>query len=128
MTKQTTLVLGASPKKERYSHKAATMLQEYGYSVELFGRSSGFIGGNVINTDIQQIDLSKIHTVTLYLSPKNQLPFIDIILKMKPQRVIFNPGTEHPEFYSHLSEQGVFYEEACTLVLLSSGQYESATQ
>jgi len=37
--------------------------------------------------------------------------------------VIFNPGTENPEFYSILKENNIVFEESCTLVLLSTNQY-----
>jgi hypothetical protein len=44
-------------------------------------------------------------------------------LNLNPTRVIFNPVTENPEFYSLLSEASIHYEAACTLVLLSTSQY-----
>ena len=42
---------------------------------------------------------------------------------MKPKRVIFNPGTENPEFYKILSNNEIEVEVACTLVLLATDQY-----
>jgi hypothetical protein len=44
-------------------------------------------------------------------------------MALKPKRVIFNPGTENPEFASMLREIGVKTEYACTLVMLSVGNY-----
>ena len=66
---------------------------------------------------------SQFHTVTLYLSPKHQEAYFEYVLALQPQRVIFNPGTENPVFYALLKEKGIAYEEACTLVLLSTNQY-----
>ena len=64
-----------------------------------------------------------IHTVTLYLNPKHQKAYYDYLIELKPQRVIFNPGTENPIFYKRLKEAGISYEIDCTLVLLSTNQY-----
>ncbi|MGB5274760.1 MAG: CoA-binding protein, partial [Flavobacteriaceae bacterium] len=47
------------------------------------------------------------------------------ILKLNPKRVIFNPGTENPELYRLLEEQGIMAIEACTLVLLATDQYKT---
>ena len=68
-------------------------------------------------------EFQNIDTVTLYLNPKNQEPYYQQILDLKPRRVIFNPGTENPEFYKLLEAEGVEVEVACTLVLLATGQY-----
>ena len=64
-----------------------------------------------------------VDTVTLYLNPQNQKEYYDYILKLKPKRIIFNPGTENPELMRMAREQGVEPVEACTLVMLSTGQY-----
>jgi hypothetical protein len=64
-----------------------------------------------------------VHTVTLYLNAKRQADYYQYIIDLKPKRVIFNPGTENPGFYKLLQEHDIFYEEACTLVLLSTNQY-----
>jgi hypothetical protein len=37
--------------------------------------------------------------------------------------VIFNPGTENPIFEKLIEDSGAQALEACTLVLLASGQY-----
>ena len=64
-----------------------------------------------------------ITTVTLYLNPKRQEEYYDYILSLKPQRVIFNPGTENPDLYKILRENNIENEVACTLVLLGTNQY-----
>ena len=45
------------------------------------------------------------------------------ILKQKPKRIIFNPGTENPELEKLAKDNQIEVLEACTLVLLSTGQY-----
>jgi len=69
------------------------------------------------------IDFQNIDTVTLYLNPKNQKEYYQQIVDLNPRRVIFNPGTENPEFYEILENAGIEVEVACTLVLLATGQY-----
>lgn len=68
-------------------------------------------------------DFQNIHTISLYLNPNNQREYYQRIVDMKPKRVIFNPGTENPEFQKMLQEAGIQVEVACTLVLLATGQY-----
>lgn len=116
MLKQT-LVIGASENPERYSNKAIIKLQEHNIPTYGIGLREGKIKDVTIDTDL--MPYSEIHTVSLYVSAKNQEPYINYIIGLKPQRVIFNPGTENPEFYKVLKENNINFEEACTLVLLS---------
>ncbi|MES2812640.1 MAG: CoA-binding protein [Bacteroidota bacterium] len=121
MNNKKTLVLGASTKPDRYAFMAVTNLVEKGHSVIAVGQNTGEVAGIKINT--KQIPLSNIHTVTLYLNPTRQRDYYNYILETKPKRVIFNPGTENPEFYQLLKANGIKVEVACTLVLLSTNQY-----
>ncbi|MCX7547606.1 CoA-binding protein [Xanthomarina sp. F1114] len=116
-----TLVLGASLKAERYSNIAVSRLKQSGYQVVAIGLKQGSIEGVAIDTDL--MPYKNIHTVTLYLNPKNQVTYYDYILSLKPKRVIFNPGTENSEFYNILKMNNIDFEVACTLVLLSTNQY-----
>lgn len=117
-----TLVLGASPKSERYSFKAVKMLQQYHHSVIAVGARNERIGEIEIQT--QCSDITDIDTVTMYLGPKNQVGFYDCILALKPRRIIFNPGTYNQELVDLAIKNSVQIVEACTLVLLSTGQYD----
>lgn len=116
-----TVVLGASPKPEKYAYKAIEALIEKGHSVLAIGQNTGEVAGVKIRT--KAIPLSKINTVTLYLNPVRQREYYNYIIETKPKRVIFNPGTENPEFYQLLELNKIKYEIACTLVLLATNQY-----
>jgi len=116
-----TLVIGASLNPDRYSNKAVLMLSNAGIPVIAFGLKKGSISN--VQIDMALKSYKNIHTVTLYLNPKHQETYYDYIIKLKPKRVIFNPGTENPIFYRILRESNVYYEIACTLVLLSTNQY-----
>ena len=116
-----TLVLGASTKPERYAFKAINMLVDKGHSVLAVGQNAGEVAGVKIQT--KAIPLKNIDTVTLYLNPTRQRDYYNYIVETKPKRVIFDPGTENPEFYQLLQLNGIKVEVACTLVLLTTNQY-----
>lgn len=121
MKTKKTLVIGASEKTDRYANKAVRMLQEHDVPVLAFGNRAGKINDTLISTEFPSDE--DIHSVTLYLSPKNQVSYYDTIIDLKPKRVIFNPGTENPEFEKQLNKHGIETEVACTLVLLSTNVY-----
>ncbi len=116
-----TLVFGASLKPNRYSNIAVNRLVDKGIETAAFGLRIGEIKGVKICNNLNEFQ--NIHTITLYLNPKRQLDYYESILQLKPKRVLFNPGTENPEFYVLLEENGINVEVACTLVLLATGQY-----
>jgi predicted CoA-binding protein len=115
-----TLVVGASTNPDRYAFIAANMLIDASHEVELYGLKKGNIRGHVISPIFPK---QGIDTVTLYVGPQNQEPLYGLVDQLKPRRVIFNPGTENPEWQTHLTHTGVEVVEACTLVLLRTGQY-----
>ncbi len=116
-----TLVLGASLKPNRYSNFVIKKLVNQGFEVVAFGLKEGEVVG--VNIDVVLKQYKKIDTITLYLNSKRQKDYYDYIISLNPKRVIFNPGTENPEFYSILKENNIYFEEACSLVLLSTNQY-----
>lgn len=116
-----TLVIGASENPDRYSFLAVEKLKKYGHPVVAIGGKAGKIG----DTEIQvgQPSFAAIDTVTLYINPELQQQMEDYILSIKPLRIIFNPGTENPDLEQKAFSIGIETQEACTLVLLGSGQY-----
>lgn len=116
-----TLVIGASSNPERYSFLAVNKLLQYNHEVVAIGLKNEKVATVEIQTGFP--DFKNVHTVTLYLNPLRQKEYYDYIISLKPQRVIFNPGTENQEFYSLLEQNGIAYEAACTLVLLSINQF-----
>jgi predicted CoA-binding protein len=116
-----TLVFGASLKPYRYSHMAMKNLVGKGIDVVGFGSAGGTVNGVEITTRLQAFEF--IHTISLYMAPANQKAFYDYLIGLKPQRVIFNPGSENPEFKTRLMASGISVVEGCTLVMLSMGDY-----
>jgi len=116
-----TLVLGASEKVDRYSNMAVQRLVAHGHRVLAVGARKGSIGNILIETDFPENE--KIDTLTLYLNPVAQQDYYDDILKLKPKRIIFNPGTENQELETLAAQQGIETTRACTLVMLSTGLF-----
>ena len=116
-----TLVLGASDNPSRYSYLAIQRLRSHGHPVVAIGRKNTKVNDVIIEKEKQ--DVHNIDTVTLYLNPTHQQEYYDYIVSLKPKRIIFNPGTENEELIRLAKENNIQPLEACTLVMLSTGQY-----
>jgi len=122
MTKnKKTLIIGATTKPEKAAFKAIEMLVAKGHSVLALGQNSGEVAGIKINT--KAIPVKNIDTISLYINPSRQRDYYNYIVETKPKRVLFNPGTENPEFYQLLELNNIKFEAACTLVLLTLNKY-----
>ena len=115
------LILGASTNPARYSYLVANKLARKGYPIVNVGRKVGEVAGVAIEPPEHIHD--DIDTITVYIGPQNQEPYMDYIEKTKPKRVILNPGAENAAFAERLRSQGIDTIEACTLVMLNTGQY-----
>lgn len=116
-----TLIIGASPDPSRYAYKAAHMLKRFNHDFVNVGIKKGEVAG--IEIEKPGVIHDDIDTVTLYIGPALQPQYHDYILDTKPKRVIFNPGTENFELEKLLDRHGIEPVRACTLVMLSTGQY-----
>jgi uncharacterized protein len=121
MATKKTLVIGASENPARYSNLAVKKLTAYKHPVIALGKKAGAIDSIEIET--QKKPFENIDTVTLYLNPLHQKEYYDYIFSLHPKRIIFNPGAENDELADLATEKGIIAQEACTLVLLSTGQY-----
>ncbi|MEE9372440.1 MAG: CoA-binding protein [Saprospiraceae bacterium] len=122
MHKNKTLVIGASENPQRYSNIAMRMLKEIDKPTVGIGRKEGEAHDSKIIKGRPELD--DIDTVTLYVSHKYQDEYINYILdEIRPQRIIFNPGTENEDFYKRATDMGIEAIEACTLVMIRTGVY-----
>jgi uncharacterized protein len=119
--KKKTLVLGASDNPSRYSYLAVNRLRQDGHPVVAIGKKHSLVADVAVET--QKSPFENIDTITLYLNPARQKEYYDYIVSLHPQRIIFNPGAENEELASLAKQNGIQPIEACTLVLLSTGQY-----
>lgn len=108
-------------KPDRYSNLVLKRLVDNDIATEAYGLKLGEVSGVQIKNNLN--DFQNIHTITLYMNPQRQEAYYNAIVKLHPKRVIFNPGTENPEFYTILKKNAIEVEVACTLVLLATGQY-----
>ncbi len=116
-----TLVLGASDNPARYSFLALHKLAEEGHPALAIGGKKATVAGTEISTE--PLPAQDVDTVTLYLSPGHQKGYYDYIFSLHPKRIIFNPGAENSELAALARSKGILSMDACTLVLLSTGQY-----
>lgn len=119
--KKKTLILGATTNPARYAYLAAHRLVAAGHDIVNIGIKKGESAG----VEIRRAGavLPDIDTVTLYIGPQLQSEYYDYIMETHPKRIIFNPGTENPELEALAKQHGIEVVRACTLVMLSTGQY-----
>ena len=119
---ETVVVLGASDQPDRYSNKAVKMLLEHGHRVIPIHPALKTVEGIAVVPNLPSVS-ENVNTLTLYLGPDRLEKLISEIVQLAPKRVIFNPGTESPVVQQALDQAGIPWQEACTLVLLRTGQY-----
>ena len=118
-----TVIIGASPNQDRYAFQAAAQLKKYGHEFVPIGIKRGEVLGQPIQDIRTWPVVNDVDTVTLYVRAELQVPYYEYILGLKPKRVIFNPGTENYGFFEMAEKQGIEPIEACTLVMLRTGQF-----
>ena len=122
-TNKKTVIVGASTNPSRYAFMAAERLVDNHHEIVPIGVKSGEVFGKLILDIGSKPSIEDVDTITLYLGPQHQPEHYEYLLSLKPKRVIFNPGTENVEFEKKVEESGAEALEACTLVMLSTGQY-----
>jgi len=115
-------VVGASNNEERYSNRAMKLLEKKGHNPIPVAPARDQILGKKAYPNLAAVP-DKIDTVTVYVGVDRQSQVLDEAVRIKPRRMIFNPGTENPGEYDRLKRAGIEVIEACTLVLLYSGQF-----
>ncbi len=119
---QRVAVIGASTKPDRYAYKAVALLQEKGHTPVPIAPAKQEIQGLKAYASISEVPDS-IDTVTIYVRPQVLKELVDDIIAVKPQRVIMNPGTEDEQLRDRFEYAGITVVQACTLVMLSTGQF-----
>ncbi|HMV71793.1 MAG TPA: CoA-binding protein [Pseudomonadales bacterium] len=119
---ETVAILGASADPERYAFQAQRLLKEHGHRVVPVSTREPAIDGDAAVPDLASIR-TPVDTVTVYVRPAISSTLREQLLALHPKRVIFNPGTENPELEATLRSAGITAQDACTLVLLRTGEY-----
>ena len=115
------MVLGASPNPVRFSYKAVKSLRKHDHEVVAVGFREGDIEGTKVL--VGQPPVEDVHTVSIYIGSSRQADYYDYIISLKPERVIFNPGTVNPEFMGRLKREGIEPLNACMLVMLNEEDF-----
>jgi len=123
MTAQNVVVLGASPKPERYSNQAVHDLLEHGHHVYPVHPTSEAIHEQACYKNLEAIDVP-VDTLTLYVGPDRSNKLSDSIFKLKPKRIIMNPGTENDALEAQAQAQNIEVVRGCTLVMLRTQQFD----
>jgi uncharacterized protein len=118
---QTILILGASNKADRYSNKAQKLLSGMGHKLILVNRGISESEGLPVVADLGDVAESY-NVLTVYVRADISNLVADKILRQKPKHVIFNPGAENPDLAKRLTDAGIPWQDACTLVLYRTGQ------
>ncbi|MFA5495118.1 MAG: CoA-binding protein [Porticoccaceae bacterium] len=116
-------ILGASNSPERTAQQAQQLLAQHQHRVFPVSPNQDEVGGLPAFKSLADIP-EALDVVTVYIGPARLPGVVDDIIAARPRRVIFNPGTESPDIAARLEEAGIATEEACTLVLLRTGQFE----
>lgn len=117
------VVIGASNKTDRYSYQAVKLLHEMRYQpIPVHPKLKEILGIQVCPS-LEAVKDTDIDTIALYVNPEISSGLVEQIIQVKPRRVIFNPNTENPELASKLAAAGIETLEACTLVMLRTGQF-----
>jgi predicted CoA-binding protein len=120
-----TVIVGATTNQGRYAYLAAESLVEHNHEIVPIGIKSGVVFGKPILNIQEKPAIPDVDTITLYIGARHQPEWYDYLIGLKPKRIIFNPGTENPEFEKKAEQAGILTLEACTLVMLRTGQYSS---
>lgn len=115
-------ILGASNKPERFAHRALLALRQHGHDVLLVAPALTEVEGLPVVKTLGELR-GPVDTLTMYVGPKISSTLVEDIVRLRPGRVIFNPGSENPELAARLGAEAIPHENACTLVMLGTGQF-----
>jgi predicted CoA-binding protein len=122
MSPERVVIVGASDNPERYSHRALQLLRKHGHEVLPVHPRLAEIEGIPVVADVSLIS-GPVDTVTMYVGAAISAGLQEKLIALKPGRVIFNPGAENASLADALQKAGIASEDACTLVLLNTGQF-----
>jgi len=118
-----TVIIGSNTSPLKYPQQAASMLQEANIKFVPVGVVEGYVLGEKILNIYENPIIENVHTITLYVNPSKQKQWFGYMLGLNPSRIIFNPGTENQAFKSLAESKGIECLNACTLVMLSIGNF-----
>jgi len=122
MAARNVVVLGATPKSDRFAYRAMKMLREHGERPIPVNPAFQEVLGETCYRSIADVP-DPIDTVTMYVGAARSEPLIADIVHAKPRRIIFNPGAENDHLASEAEAHGIEVVNDCTLVMLQTGAF-----
>ncbi len=116
------VVLGVSDNPERFAFRAMQMLLAAGYHAIPVNPMLSEVLRQKCYPSIADVT-DPIDTITLYLGAARSEPLIDVIVKSKARRIIFNPGAENEHLAAEAEKHGIEVVRDCTLVMLQTGAF-----
>ncbi len=103
---------------------AVRQLLEHGHRVIPLHPSATEIAGIPAKRSLADLDTTvDLDTVTMYVNPATGLGMVEEIVRVKPRRVVLNPGAESDALVKQLEAAGIPVVCACTLVMLRVGTF-----
>jgi predicted CoA-binding protein len=118
-----TVIVGATTNPGRYAYLAAERLTQHQHEFVPIGIKKGEVLGLSILPIREHPEIADVNTITMYIGPRHQPEYYDYLLTLKPERMIFNPGTENNELMTMATAQGIEVVTGCTLVMLGVGNF-----
>ena len=120
--KYTVAVIGASAKPQRYSYQCVELLLEHGHKVIPVTPAKTDICSITPVASVDEID-ENVDILTMYVNAERSSSMTEGIIALNPGKIIFNPGAENEQLREKCEAAGIKTENACTLVLLNTGQF-----
>lgn len=119
---KTVVILGATPKEDRFAFMAMTELRQHGYKAIPVNPAFSEVLGEHCYRSVADVS-EPIDTITLYVSAPKSEKLIEEIIRANPRRIILNPGAENEHLASEAERHGIEVVEGCTLVMLDNGTF-----
>lgn len=122
MEKETIVVLGASNNQAHHSNQAVKLLLEQKYQVIPVHFGGGELYGVAVAKALGEIS-EPVNTLVIYVNPIYSGIVRHDIIRLRPKRVIFNPGNENTDLEALCFHHGIKTSTACTVTLLQTGLF-----
>jgi predicted CoA-binding protein len=124
-TKPTVAVIGASSDRSKFGNKSVRAHLKLGYRVYPVSLRGGEVEGLTAYTSIDEVPVSPLDRVSLYVPPHVGLTMLEAIAAKGCRELWLNPGAESPELIARAEQLGLNAIQGCSIVDLgvTPGQF-----
>ncbi len=112
--KKRVIVLGASPKRNRFSNKAVRCYQELGYEVVPVHPAADEVEGLPVVAKLA--DAPRAQLLLSYVRPELLLPIVSAAADIGVRRIFLNPGADSDELAEKIRALGIEPLRHCAIV------------